>query len=105
MKNLEERQREMRERTAQGGTSKPERAKKSASEIPATSSENSSAEIGAMQKRIVQLEADNERLEAENERLRRQKTIVVERAQEKSCDEQVREQRHNYFKYSNARRW
>src|SRR5436190_23981504 len=105
MKNLEERQREMRKRTAQGGTSNPERAKNSTHEIPAPSSQNSSAEIRAMQKRIVQLEADNERLKAENERAGSKDSRRGQRAQEKSYDEQVREQRHNYFKYSNARRW
>src|SRR5580693_6772336 len=43
----------------------------------------------------------------ENNRLRQEKTIVVERprGQNKSFTDSVKEQQHNFFKYSNTRRY
>jgi hypothetical protein len=105
MNKLEEQQREMRQRMAQQGINKQARAKRNASRIPPTPPDASSSDLGALQKRVLQLETENERLKTENQRLRRQKTIIVENATEKSYDEQIREQQHNYFKYSNARKW
>jgi hypothetical protein len=100
MKNLEERQREMRERTLASNTSDeavivPTPRKKS--EQP--------SDANALKTRITELEKRVLTLEAENERLRAQKTIVVERSTQKSYKDSVREQQHNFFKYSNARRY
>jgi len=57
-------------------------------------------EVAALKKRIAQLVA-------ENESLRRQlaSTNYQEPSRSRSNDDSVREQRHNFFKYSNLRRY
>src|ERR1700739_1362523 len=100
MKNLEERQREMRERTLAPNSSN----EAIVAPTPRKKSEQQS-EVNALKTRITELEKRVRTLEAENERLRAQKTIVVERSAQKSYEDSVREQRHNFFKYSNARRY
>lgn len=100
MKNLEERQREMRKRTLVSNTSDE------AVVVPAPRKKREQpSEVNALKKRITELEKRVLTLEAENERLRAQKTVVVERSTQKSYEDSVREQRHNFFKYSNARRY
>ena len=98
MKNLEERQREMRERNAQN-TAK--------SILPNSESiaSHDDPEIARLKSRISDLEQQVTALQHENARLRAQKKIVVEHTREKSPDESLREQRHNFFKYSNARKY
>jgi hypothetical protein len=109
MSNLEEQQRAMRERMK--AQSKPKiqpksKVKKksalSVSHKPMVAVQQSSDEAKLSQQ-IAALKLENARLQAENEQLRSQKTVYVER--EKSQTESRREQQHNYFKYSNARRW
>jgi hypothetical protein len=58
------------------------------------------AEVAALKKRIAQLVA-------ENESLRRQlaSTNYEAPSQSRSDNDSVREQRHNFFKYSNLRRY
>jgi hypothetical protein len=58
------------------------------------------AEVAALKKRIAQLVA-------ENESLRRQlaSTNYEAPSQSRSNNDSVREQRHNFFKYSNLRRY
>jgi hypothetical protein len=97
---LEERQREMRERNSAAS----KRKQTVAASAPAEQSEDSS-EVHALKKQIAKLEKRMLSLEAENRSLRTQKTIVTEHASQKSSDDAVREQRHNFFKYSNARRY
>jgi ribosomal protein L24 len=57
-------------------------------------------EVAALKKRIAQLEAENESLRqlisSRNER---------EPSPSRSNDDSVREQRHNFFKYSNVRKY
>jgi len=100
MDNLEERQREMRERNSAAS----KRKQPVVASIPAIKLEDSS-EVHALKIQIAELERRVLALEAENQRLRVQKTIVVERTAQKSSDDSIREQRHNFFKYSNARRY
>jgi uncharacterized small protein (DUF1192 family) len=102
MKDLGERQREMRERMKREIHHRD-------NDAPArpphhqTTADKESTEVSQLKKRLAILEAENARLRSENENLRCQKTVYVER--QKSPDESRREQQHNYFKYSNARRW
>jgi len=99
MKNLEEHQREMRERNlaASSDDAVVVRTVRKQRQEP--------SDINALKKKIAELEKQVLALEAENHRLRAQRTIVVERPAEKSYEDTVREQRHNFFKYSNARRY
>jgi hypothetical protein len=62
--------------------------------------ESTEAEVAALKKRISQLEA-------ENQILRRQlaSTNYPAPSPSRSDDDAVREQRHNFFKYSNLRRY
>ncbi len=61
---------------------------------------NDSEEISALKKRIA-------KLEAENASLRRRLASISPRVAEpsRSSEDSVREQRHNFFKYSNTRRY
>ena len=100
MENLEGRQREMRERNAQ------KKSEKSLTQ-PEIAASDHSPEVLRLKKRISQL---NERVlaqQVENNRLRKQETVVVERSrgQERSYDDSVKEQQHNFFKYSNVRKY
>lgn len=102
MKDLEKEQREMRERMNRRVKAEAKEEQKSLSnDEPAP--QNDASDIRKLQKRIIALETENRELKARIESLRRQKTVYVER--QKSADEERREQQHNYFKYSNARRW
>ena len=100
MKNLEESQREMRERNL--AADGPHEA---VNRPTVRKQRERPSDVNALKKRIAELEKRVLALEAENERLRAQKTIVVERPAEKSYGDSVREQRHNFFKYSNVRRY
>jgi hypothetical protein len=98
MKNLEARQREMRERSQSKRIAEP-------SLNSALEAEDDTPAVARLKKRISELEIRLLLLEKENRELREQKTIAVERAPRKSYEDTVREQRHNFFKYSNARRY
>jgi hypothetical protein len=100
MDNLEERQREMRERNSAGS-----KRKQTITGSHPASKLGDTSELRALKKEIAKLERRVLALEAENQRLRAQKTIVVERDAQKSSGDSIREQRHNFFKYSNARRY
>lgn len=67
---------------------------------PAIEPTEDEADLGALQRRIVELEK-------ENERLRQQVALMSARTfgNERSSTDSVREQRHNFFKYSNIRRY
>lgn len=95
MKNLETRQREMRVRNQI-----PQRSAKSEVSVI-----DDTSEVTRLKKRISELETRVLSLEKENRELREQKAIIVERAPQKSYEDTVREQRHNFFKYSNVRRY
>lgn len=93
MKNLEDAQRKMRERNAR---------KKQEEDLvqPEIAASNDRSEV-------LQLKQQISALITENNRLRQQKTIVVERprGQENPHTDSVKEQQHNFFKYSYARRY
>jgi len=97
MKDLEAHQREMRERNA-------EKANKSMQCVSVNPLEGTS-DPRHLKKRIAELEKRVLALQAENDRLKAQKTIVVERHVEGPYRDPVKEQQHNYFKYSNLRRY
>lgn len=100
MNNLEERQREMRERNLV--VAKKKQAVRVSS--PPKIAEDQQ-DVRALKEKVAELQKRVLVLEAENQRLRTQKTIVVERPSQKSSEDAIREQRHNFFKYSNARRY
>jgi hypothetical protein len=56
---------------------------------------------------VLRLKQQISDLITENNRLRQQKTMVVERpcGQDKPHTDSVNEQQHNFFKYSNTRRY
>lgn len=93
MKNLEDAQRKMRERNAR---------KKQEEDLvqPEIAASNDRSEVLLLKQQISALIT-------ENRRLRQQKTIVVERprGQERTHTGSVEEQQHNFFKYSNTRRY
>ena len=93
MKNLEDAQKKMRERNAR----KTQGEDLVQPEI-ATSDDRSE---------VLRLKDQISALITENNRLRQEKTIVVERprGQNKSLPDSVKEQQHNFFKYSNTRRY
>ena len=100
MENLKDRQREMREQNAQ--------KKRETGFLPSeTAALDNSPKVLRLKKRISELNEQVLALQVENNRLREQKTIVVERSrgQEKSKSDSVKEQQHNFFKYSNARKY
>jgi len=98
VKNLEDRQREMKERNAQ-------RPVKPTTPPHHAGAGDETSEVAVLRRRIVDLERRLIALEAENNKLRAQKTIVVDRAPQKSYEDSVKQQQHNFFKYSNARRY
>ena len=100
MDNLEERQREMRESNLAAG----KKNKTGQVSSPAKKA-GEPQDVGALKDQIEKLQKHVLTLEAENQRLRAEKTIVVERPSQKSSEDSVREQRHNFFKYSNVRRY
>jgi hypothetical protein len=93
MKNLEDAQREMRERNAR---------KRREEDLvqPGIAASDDSPEV-------LRLKSQISELIAENNRLRQQKRIVVERPsrQAELHRDSAKEQQHNFFKYSNARRY
>jgi hypothetical protein len=98
MKDLEQRQREMRKRNL--------RAKNKAAKPPTIRietvqpEEEGDSELAALRRRVSVLERENAAL--------RQEVLVLRQRSgraEKSYDEQRREQQHNFFKYSNIRRY
>ena len=93
MKNLEDAQREMRERIA-----RKKREENLARHGIAASDDSPE---------VLRLKRQISALIAENTRLRQQKTIVVERpcGRDKPYRDSVKEQQHNFFKYSNTRRY
>lgn len=98
-KNIEERQLEMRKRNAET------KLEKGLSQATA-SARGDSPEVLGLKKQISELKAQVLALQVENNRLRQQEKIVVERPQgpQRSYVDPVKEQQHNFFKYSNARR-
>jgi regulator of replication initiation timing len=86
MKKLERRQRGERNRALDADQTAFEE-----SDVP---------ELNALRKRVEALEAENSELRLQISTLRQQL-----RSQEPSADEQRRQQQHNFFKYSNARRY
>ena len=92
MKNLEDAQREMRERNAR---------KRREEDLvqPEIAASDDSPEVLRLKRQISALIT-------ENNRLRQEKTIFVERppGQDKPYKDSVKEQQHNFLKYSNARR-
>lgn len=103
MKDLGERQREMRERMKREAHRNYDDAPARATPSCQAAAKAESTDLSQLKKRLAVLEAENANLRSEIESLRRQKTVYVER--QKSPDEERREQQHNFFKYSNARRW
>jgi chromosome segregation ATPase len=94
MKNLEAEQQKMRERNRAAEQSKRVAAS-------ATSKETCEAsELKALQKRVRALESENEELLIQIAALQRQAP-----AQQPSYEAERRKQQHDFFKYSNARRY
>ena len=93
MKNLEDAQKKMRERNAR---------KTQGEDLvqPEIATSDDRSEVLRLKNRISALIT-------ENNRLRQEKTIVVERprGQNKSLPDSVKEQQHNFFKYSNTQRY
>jgi len=100
MKNLEDAQREMRERNAR---------KKREEDLvqPEIAAADDSPEVVRLKREISALKEQMMALRMENNRLREQETVVVERVrgQGKPYRDSVKEQQHNFFKYSNVRRY
>ena len=89
-----------------GVQEKPSTVTKRKSTMKVTQHEDSIAvksdngdDLNALKKRIAQLQAENESL---RQRLTLMSTRIAEPS--RSSDDSVREQRHNFFKYSNVRR-
>jgi hypothetical protein len=100
MRNLEDAQREMRERNAR---------KKDAEDLvePEIAASDDGPEVLRLKRQISALKEQVIALQMENSRLREQKTIVVEksRGQDKSYGDSAKEQQRNFLKYSNVRRY
>jgi hypothetical protein len=98
MKNLEDAQRQMRERNAR---------KKPSEDLvqPEIAASDDSPEVLRLKRQISALEEQVLALQMENNRLREQKTIVIERprGEDRPYRDSVKEQQHNFFKYSNVR--
>ncbi len=94
MNDLEQRQKEMRERNKRAKT------KELAAREDPVQKDTRSDELTVLRRRVSELERENANLRRE---------LLVSRqypvAREKSYEEQRREQQHNYFKYSNIRRY
>ena len=101
MKDLQQEQREMRARMT--STTVKEKQKSTNKQLSHDNTDLDANDIKKLQKQIDALESENRELKAQIESLRRQKIVYVETG--KSPEAQRREQQHNYFKYSNARRW
>jgi len=94
MKNLEAEQQKMRERNRAAKQSKPVA-------VSATSYEACEvSELKALQKRVMALESENKGLRIQIAALQRQAP-----AQQPSYEAERRKQQHDFFKYSNVRRY
>lgn len=100
MKNLEDAQRELRERNAR-------KRREEDFVQPESASADDSPEVVRLKREISALKEQVIALKMENNRLGEQKTIVVERSrgQDKSYSDPVKEEQRNFFKYSNVRRY
>jgi regulator of replication initiation timing len=102
MKNLEDAQREMRERNAR-------KRREEDFVQPEIAAADDSPEVVRLKREISALKEQVTALQMENNRLREQKTIVVERSRgqdkDKSYSDSANEQQRNFFKYSNVRRY
>ena len=100
MRNLEDAQREMRERNAR-------KRREEDFVQPEIAAADDSPEVVRLKREISALKKQVIALQMENNRLREKKTIVVERSrgQDKSYSDSVKEQQRNFFKYSNVRRY
>lgn len=97
MPNLEERQREMRDRNARAKQQGPPTQPSDDHQLSGT------PEVRALKDKIIGLEQRVHALEVENEQLRRQKTEIVERPTSTTLSDS--EQKHLFLKYSNVRRY
>jgi hypothetical protein len=100
MKNLEDAQREMRERNAR-------KRREQDFVQPEIAAADDSPEVVRLKREISGLKEQTMALQMENNRLREQETVVVERVrgQDKPYRDPVKEQQHNFLKYSNVRRY
>jgi len=100
MKNLEDAQREMRERNAR-------KRREQDFVQPEIAAADDSPEEVRLKREISGLKEQTMALQMENNRLREQETVVVERVrgQDKPYRDPVKEQQHNFLKYSNVRRY
>ncbi len=98
MKNLEDAQREMRERNAR-------KRREEDFVQPEIAAADDSPEVVRLKREISALKEQVMTLEMENNRLR--ETLVVERVRgpDKPHRDSVKEQQHNFFKYSSVRRY
>jgi hypothetical protein len=104
MKDLEEQQRAMRERNKRLAAKKDSLAEKLDVQTvapPVLASKTAERnELEYLRRRVSVLEYENAELRREVQSLRQNST-----KSQKSYDEERREQQHNFFKYSNARRY
>ena len=99
MKDLEDAQREMRERNA--------RKRREEDLVHPEMAADDSPEVVRLKREISALQEEVMALQVENNRLREQKTIVIERprGEDRPYRDSVKEQQHNFLKYSNVRRY
>jgi hypothetical protein len=100
LKNLEDAQREMRERNAR-------KRREEDFVQPEIATADDSPEVVRLKREISALKEQVMDLQIKNNRLREQETIVVERVRgpDKPYRDSVKEQQQNFFKYSNVRRY
>ena len=87
----------MRERNS---GNKQKKTKSFSGSVRVISEESDSPEVRELKEQIRALETENQRLRQQVNELSKQSSI-----REPSYDEKLREQRHNFFKYSNLRRY
>jgi len=92
MKKLERRQTRKSKRALDADVATSEEANVTKSD--------STSELNTLRKRVKALETENSELRSQISTLR-----AKPQAQEPSPDEQRKQQQHNFFKYSNARRY
>jgi hypothetical protein len=98
MKNLEDAQRQMRERNAR-------KRREEDFVQPEIAAADDSPEVVRLKREISALKEHVMTLQMENNRLQEQETLVVERVRgpDKPHRDSVKEQQHNFFKYNNVR--